>query len=260
LTGPSIAFGRIVYPLPVLWAYAAIDGIPGHGAIDPHLLLVFGIAVPLEIIALMLYIRALKISPLSLTVPFLSLTPAFLLVTSPVIMGEKTGTAGAVGVLCITFGAYVLFMNGEKSGPLAPFRQMFREKGALMMIIVAFIYSITSNFGKMGVLYSSPSFFAASYYSALAMVIFSMNARRGFIAMVAKKELIFIGLASALMITFHMLAIRLVVVPYMISLKRSSLLISIILGGILFHEKGMAHKLAGGVIMMIGILLVAILG
>ena len=136
-------------------------------------------------------------------------------------------------------------MNGEKSGPLAPFRQMFREKGALMMIIVAFIYSITSNFGKMGVLYSSPSFFAASYYSALAMVIFSMNARRGFIAMVAKKELIFIGLASALMITFHMLAIRLVVVPYMISLKRSSLLISIILGGILFHEKGMAHKLAG---------------
>ena len=54
-------------------------------------------ALPLEVTAFILYIRALKESPLSLTIPFLAFTPVFLIVTSFLILGELPDKSGAGG-------------------------------------------------------------------------------------------------------------------------------------------------------------------
>ena len=54
-------------------------------------------ALPLEVTAFILYIRALKESPLSLTIPFLAFTPVFLIVTSFLILGELPDKSGAAG-------------------------------------------------------------------------------------------------------------------------------------------------------------------
>src|SRR5512143_874493 len=55
-------------------------------------------ALPLEVIATLLYTKAIEISPLSLTMPFLALTPFYLLATSFLILGETPSAAGAAGV------------------------------------------------------------------------------------------------------------------------------------------------------------------
>jgi drug/metabolite transporter (DMT)-like permease len=253
----ALAFSRIFFGLPLLWAIVFMEGVP---EIDPGILLVFAAALPLEFAATLLYMKSLRVSPLSLTVPFLSFTPAFLLITSPLIMGEVPSWQGMAGVIIIVAGAYILNMGSVKGGLLMPLRMIFREKGSWMMLIVALIYSITSNLGKKGILSSNPSFFAASYFTLLSLVLYLPLMRSGGIKIVFKKELLVIGTLSALMISFHMIALKLVYVSYMISVKRSSMLFSIILGALFFKEKDFSKKIAGGMIMLAGIAAIVFFG
>jgi len=253
----EIAFGRIVYSVPVLWLYAVIDGIP---AIDARIGWVYLLALPLETVALLLYIQALSLSPLSLTTPFLSFTPVFLVLTSPLMLGEYPSASGIIGIILIVSGAYLINVRSVRQGILYPFSRILHEKGPLLMLIVAFIYSLTSNFGKMGVLYSSPSFFAASYFSLLALVFsFPVIKRSGMKAIFAK-ELVLIGALSSIMISFHMAAIRLVQVSYMISIKRSSLLFGIVFGVLFLKETGLREKLVAGLVMVLGMLIISFAG
>ena len=62
-------------------------------------------ALPLEMLAAVLYVRALKLSPLGLTLPFLALTPVFLLVIPWLLLGERIAPAGVAGILCIAAGS-----------------------------------------------------------------------------------------------------------------------------------------------------------
>ncbi len=128
------------------------------------------------------------------------------------------------------------------------------------MLFVAFIYSITAILGKKGVLYSSPTFFAASFFSLLGIIVFLILIRNFDWNVFIRKELLIIGLLSSIMITFHMMALKLTYVSYMISIKRSSLLFGIIFGVVFLHEKGLKEKIAGGLFMIAGMLIISLLG
>lgn len=81
------------------------------------------------------------------------------------------GKYGIVGIVFTAVGAYLLNVRATRKGILEPFKAVRRERGSLYMIIVAFIYSITSNLGKMAVLHSSPLFFAATYLPILSVIL-----------------------------------------------------------------------------------------
>lgn len=253
----ELVFGRVLFSVPILWLIALTDGIP---VINNKLFIVFLCAIPLEIIALLLYVKSLRVSPLSATVPFLSFTPVFLLITSSIMINEVASVYGIVGIVVIVLGAYLLNIRSFKKGILFPFKMILQEPGSVYMIIVAFIYSITSVFGKIGVLSSSPSFFAASYLTLLVIAFYILYKNKINFKELLKKELILIGAFSALMFTFHMLAVKLANVSYMISIKRSSLLFGIIFGFLFFNEKNFLQKIIGGILMMLGILIIGFYG
>ena len=249
----SIALGRVVFALPILWAAVIIDGVP---PLEPGIIGVYLVAIPFEVTAFLLYIRAIRVSPLSLTVPYLSFTPVFLLGTSPVILGEQSSLYAVPGIMLITAGAFVLNLHTARGGICAPLKATLKEKGSVYMLITAFIYSITSNLGKMGVMKSSPSFFAASYVSILSLAVLAIHIQKYRLKNPFKKELFIIGFFSAMMMLFHMTAIRLTLVSYMISVKRSSLLFSILFGAWFLGEKNLRERITGGIIMITGIVII----
>lgn len=251
-----MAAGRIFFSLPVLWAIALIKGIP---AIDQRIIYAFIFSPPLEVVALVLYMRALQISPMYRTLPFLAFTPLLLILTSWIMLGERVTVWGAVGIACVVGGTYSLYF---KPGQYLtePIKAIVSDKGSLFMLAVAFLYSITANFGKMGVMYSSPSFFGAVYFTILTviLVVWSMlvdDARRIF-----SKDIIVIGITQGIMITFHMLALELAPVSYMISVKRLSMLFGIIFGSIFFGEKNVLQHSIAALIILAGIGFISILG
>jgi len=218
----------------------------------------------LNIIVTVLYMKALKHSDLSLTVPFLTFTPLFMLITSPVIVGEFPNKWGLMGVLLIVSGAYLMYFKPGRTAFNNPFKIILKEKGSRYMLLIAFIWSITANFDKMGIQNSSPMFWvlSISIFLTLGMFFLALFVARSELVQLRThfKALLPVGLFSAASITTQMLAVSLTLVTYVISIKRTSALIGVLFGYFLFKEQGIRNRLIGTIIMILGVFLIGILG
>lgn len=254
-----VAWFRLIFTLPLLLSVMVFIPVPD---LDSDFYRAFFIALPLEVVTVILYIKALKLSPMSLTLPFLSLTPFFLILNSYFILGEKVSFLGGTGILLIVSGSYVLNIGEIKNGLIEPLKAIRKEKGSLLMICVALLYSFTSSFGKLAIEHSSPLFFGISYYIALNIVFLPLG------ILMAKGELgsflregkfkgsIIPGFFYALMVLTHMTAMKLTKVAYMISVKRASLLIGMLYGYLFFREENIRSRFVGALLMFIGFLMV----
>jgi uncharacterized membrane protein len=137
-----VAWAYRLYSLPFL--------LPLFFFIDfPQLSLKYWMALfvggSLNVLTSILYMKAIKHADLSVSVPLVSFTPLFLLFTSPLIVGEFPSQVGALGIVAIVLGSYLLNYNQKRKGLWAPFKALVSEKGPRYMLLVAFIWSITSN-------------------------------------------------------------------------------------------------------------------
>jgi len=261
LTAYEMGAFRLFYTLP--WLGIAIFFIPWP-PIDRVFFLAIACGLPLEIVAIWFYMKAIKISPLSLTLPFLAFTPIFMIITGWIMLGEKITLPGIIGIVLIVIGSYSLNLSQVKTGIWGPIKAVVKEKGSRMMLLVAFIYSITSTIGKLGVLHSSPSFFGITYFTCLSLLMLGAlplvpGAKVGRIASKPSAGLL-LGTIYAIMIFSHMLAISMVQAAYMISIKRVSLLFGVLYGAFLFREEKIAERLGGAIIMVCGVLIIGFFG
>lgn len=224
--------------------------------------LALAVSGTLNIAATIFYMKALKFSDLSLAVPMVTFTPLFLLVTSPLIVHEFPPALGLLGVLLIVAGSYFLNIAERRKGNFAPLKALIKEKGPKLMLAVAFIWSITANFDKVGVQNSSPIFWVVAVNLFLTITMFPIMVLRSTRSLqtVAKnlQALVPIGLVSALGLTFQMTAINLTLVAYVISIKRTSSISSVLFGHFLFKEKNVRQRLTGVTIMVLGVILIAL--
>jgi len=233
----------------------------------PHLDTTFYLAVaaglPLEIVSTLLYIKAIEISPLSLTMPFLALTPFYLLATSFILLGEVPSLHGAAGVCLLGVGAYLLNVRSVREGGIfAPFRAVYKERGSLMMMAVAAIFAFTSDFSKLAILHSSALFFAVFYLAAFSLLftpIALFLSRKSLRSLKGKMSgHVFVGASLAVTSVTQNLAMVLAQVSYVVAVKRTSLLFSIVFGHYLFREKDARHRLIGGAVMVAGLVVMAL--
>ena len=212
----------------------------------------------LNIVAILLFMKAIQESDLSLTIPFISFSPLFLLLTSPFLVQEFPGPLGILGVFLIVLGSYFLQIQEIHRGYFAPFGAILKEKGPKRMLVVAFIYSLTSNFDKIGVLNSSPMFWSLSVntFMILGLIIMffllrSLNHTQHvtppFIL------LLMIGLFHATTLISQNSALEYATVPSVISVKRTSTLFAVILGYIILRETQVKERLGGAVLMILGV-------
>ena len=216
----------------------------------------------LNVVTTILYMKAISHSDLSLTVPMVAFTPLFLLVTSPIIVGEFPNLAGVLGVVLIVVGSYFLNIKEVQKGLLAPFRSLVSQKGPRYMLLVAFIWSLSSNFDKMGVNASSPLFWAITVNTFIAfamMPVVLYKVRRQSLDLITNWEKYLpIGMLGAATLIFQMLAINLTLVAYVISIKRTSAVLVVIAGSLFFKEKGTTYRLVGSLIMIAGVVLISL--
>ncbi|OPY85732.1 MAG: EamA-like transporter family protein [Syntrophus sp. PtaU1.Bin208] len=223
------------------------------------------IALPLEVLAFLCYMKALKVSPLSLSLPFLAFTPGFILLTGWFILGETVRLGGLAGILLIIVGSYFLNLSSFRQGVWQPFLAVFREPGSRLMLLVSFIYAFTATLGKLAVLHSSPSYFGIVYYLILTALMFAGLAfsgkRPGKILQTRTPGMaLVLGGTMAVTIFSHMLAISLTQAAYMIALKRTSLVIGVLYGAWWFREEKIGERLAGALLMVTGVLLIGLFG
>lgn len=257
-----IAWLRLFFTFPVVLAAQFFVPLP---RLDAVFFKTFLVALPLEVVSFVLYMKALQISPLSLTLPFLALTPIFLIVVPTIILGEKVSAHGAAGIILIAVGSYTLNVKDLKKGLFEPIKAITKERGAVYMIIVALIYSITAALAKKVIEHSSGIFSAFVYNAALLIsltpyVFFRCRLQLKCYSTASNyvRATILPGVFDGISLITGMIALGIANVAYMISIKRFSLLIGVLYGYFLFKESGIRERLLGATLMLAGFVLIVL--
>ncbi|HKJ86750.1 MAG TPA: DMT family transporter [Spirochaetia bacterium] len=225
-------------------------------------------AVPLSIAALIAgrfsLITALSSATLSSTIPLIAFAPLFTSLTSFLILGETITPIGLYGILAVVAGSYLLRIQGVGSGVFEPIRILAREKGARMMLLAALCFSLSIPFVKLAIRSSSTYVaFASAQLLGTALIAGWLLARRrlGTALKQAARyggRLTLVGVANFLQAITTYLAVDLMLVAYASGIKGSNILITALLGHLLFGEKRLVRTLVVGTIMVAGVVLISL--
>ena len=221
------------------------------------------IASVIDVIAAWCFLNAIASSQLAKTFPLVAFTPVFLLGTSFFILGELPTTLGLAGILLIVCGAYLLRAESIKVGVLEPIKLLLKEKGQRYMLIAAFLFSFLAVFFKKAILNSSPffAFGVTQLLSTLFLTVFFLKKKT--LGALFKKtvdnfKLLFIASIVGFLAGLTLFAaFQLGLAAYVVSVKRTSILFTIILGYIFFREEHIIRSLLIGSIMVLGIFLIS---
>ncbi|GBE19110.1 4-amino-4-deoxy-L-arabinose-phosphoundecaprenol flippase subunit ArnE [archaeon BMS3Abin16] len=209
-----------------------------------------------EIVAMILYFKVLQSYDMSLTLPILSFTPVFLVVTSFFILGEAPTLLGLIGILLVVVGSYFLNLDRQSTNALHPFKMLFKNQGTRMMLGVALIWGVETNFIKVAVLNSDPYFTAAAFSLALGAAFLTLAYVKGepIVSGFRRhgRSFFLAGLVVSISAVLTNIAFTLQIVAYVVSIKRLSVLFSVFYGAILFNEDDFQKRLVGAGIMVLG--------
>jgi uncharacterized membrane protein len=224
------------------------------------------IIVPLDISATIIYLNAIKMAPLSLTLPFLAFTPFFTMVISWLVLGERISQVSFLGVLLIVTGGYLLNAQKITEGIWAPFKAIWDEKAPRLILLVTLLFSISTVFGKMAVLRSSPNtmivIYPVSYFIGISLVFLTYlrSIKPGSFTINNSLYLLaIIGALDAISMICHFQAISLIEISLMMSIKRLNILFGVVLGFIFFKEKQFWRRLPATLLMLSGAILITLL-
>ncbi len=224
----------------------------------------FILSIPINIMAYVLYLNAIKISPISLSVPFLAFTPIFMILTGFWVLGETINLWGGFGTGLIVIGSYILHFKKNQLNFSAPFSAFIHEKGSWYMLIVAVLFAFAAVIGKKAILHSSPLFFSYSFFLVFNVLILMGLFVRGKnnwqkIIRNSPKGL-WLGSLLMIHISFHGLAISISTAVYMVAVKRSSILFSVLLSWLILKERDIHYRGLGTLIMFVGMIFITLLG
>ena len=258
---------------PLLAVYALVRGLP---EIAPSFWWALGANVAVHLVAFRLYVSALKEGELGVTYPLLAVTPALVVPVEWLLLGDRPGTRGVLGIALVVAGVYLLQLRGGDRSALAPLRALARDRGARRMLLVAGLWAVTGTVDRVAVLGSSPAFYGAALSLALGIGFLPAALRErtagGEVVETATDEagaalrealrrrpgaLAVQGLIFAAMFVAQMEALRLTIAAYVLAIKRSGTLLAVFLGGSWFGERGTARKAVATVVLLAGVALVA---
>jgi uncharacterized membrane protein len=253
------AWASRFFGIPLLLAGIAWKGIPELS------MKYWLLAIPYAFVvacASILIAKAFKASDASIVTPMFAISPILVLFTSFFMLGETPNPSGTIGVLIIAVGAYSLKAQ-EANHLLEPFKKLWEEKGVQIILAVILLYSVTANIDKIAVNMSSPIMWPLTTYtiSSIIMLPIMMKKSSNWKNEIKTdlKPLLLLGGLSGAAIILQMAAIKLTLVSYVVSIKRLSIPITVILSYIILNEKeDFKHRITGATIMIIGALLIYI--
>lgn len=210
----------------------------------------------------LLLVKALQLSELSLCIPMVAFTPVFLLVIGPMLTGDMPSAQGVLGAVLVASGSYVLNLDKSRNGLLGPIKALFEEKGARIMLGLALLWSITGSVDRIAVQKFDISFWASAQLCTIAILLIPILVKhQAFSSPISKGSalsLLSLGVFNALSLGAYLLALQAAPVHYVICLKRSSILFSVLLGRIMFQERFLADRLPGAILMLAGVVTISL--
>ncbi|MBW6461706.1 MAG: DMT family transporter [DPANN group archaeon] len=223
-----------------------------------YYLIAFGVSC-IGSIAFLLIAKSLRHMDISQASPLLNFGPVFVAILAFFILGEKITAVQISGILLLIFGSYILEINHGFQNILDPIRNMFNSKHTIYIFVALILYAFSSMGDKIILTSISPvtyiivvQFFLAVNF--LVMITFFHDGiagiRRGIKN--AGYWILVVAILTTSYRLFQAQAISMAFVSLVIPIKRTSTLISTIIGGELFHEDCILKKSIACIITLLG--------
>ena len=227
------------------WLYSILGGV--FGAIGNALL-----------------VKALQKGDLSILGPINAYKSIIGLVFGIILLGEVPDFYGISGVVIIIFGSYLVLNTTEERFSPA----LLRNKEIQFRIGAMVLTAIEAVFVKKVIIASSPilAFFSwcifGAIFSFFILLIFRINPAKEFAKFRSNSlfRLLLLVLCIGLMQLSTNFVFEYMDVAYALSLFQLSILVSVLLGYRVFHEKDIRQKIIGSVIMIAGSVLIILFG
>ncbi len=251
-----VAVGTV--PAMTLWLIAS-----GGPAISAGYLWPGAGSVVLNFVANLGFVYSLKQSPLSRTIPFLSLTPVFTSLMAIPLLHEFPTLRQGVGILCVVGGALVLNTDKARGSSASAFlRAMAEERGSILMVGVAFLWSLAVPLDKMAISASNLPFhgLVLSVGVALGALLFLLGQKRMEEVKayrLSKGLVLALMVAASLALAFQFLSIQVLLVSVVETFKRAiGCSVAVLLGRLVFKETITAYQIVSIATMVAGVALV----
>lgn len=286
-----VLFSIVIVLLAIFWK--AEPRMPNIGAsfgvsTFTAFLIYITINAVIEGVAILLNLRALQVSPISYCVPFMALTPVFLLPAGVIFLNEAVTGGMIVGVTLVVIGSLVVNRQLLAKGPLEPLRAILREPGSRYMVMVAALLTVTNLLAKWFLVADGGAVaFADKMQLALTLAVgkcvmlamffivlvivhqgvwkSEVKSPAGILRSIAAIPwtgvlrrsplwLILAGFLEALVLVLMLVAMQFAVAAVVVSIKRSAVIWSVLLGWLMFRERHIGDRLIAAGVMACGVL------
>jgi drug/metabolite transporter (DMT)-like permease len=254
--------------LTLLYIFCFIIILPFYRNLSLNLppLILFMILVRsfLFLIAVICFTKALKHLPISTVSPLSSIGPIFAAILGFLILNERVSTIQIIGIAIIVMGAYILKSENHIKNYHKPLHDLIKSKYTHYIILYALFSSITSILSKK-ILIDISSYNLIFYHYLFSMIMYLVilfffkngikDMKEGWKLGGHKILLIAILGTIASYVSFLSFASIDSKVMVIVPILQLAILIDVIAGGRLFHEKYLKTKIIGSVVIIVGILL-----
>ncbi|MBD3363063.1 EamA family transporter [Candidatus Dojkabacteria bacterium] len=225
-----------------------------HFEISKTLLIIVFLRNGTDILNEYFKLKAYETGELSLVSGILTLSPIFTLILSNIFIGEKVTYFTIVGILLVIIGNILLSESSLQSKTQKSLRSI------VYALISSFLLGVNLIFDKLVLREASPliaSFLLALVASGILFPIFLLQKRQKRVKLMKyKRSFLFRGACECIYMLSKITALKYLSAPVVDSIKKSSVLNSIIFGKIIFKEKNFKKKILGGIFMFGGLLLI----
>ena len=228
-----------------------------------HFWFIFLISSTFYYLSKFFHLKAIDLGEISAVVLLHSITPIAIGTGGFLILRELPNKWGVFGMVIIMSAIYVLKMEKHHTNFFDPIKSLFTDKASLYMLVTIFLISVTANLDKVGS--DLASAYEWVFLSNVFLMLISIPAsykqyKKGGLTIKHVRAIYFISLLAVFQLVFNMIALLHTLVVYVVTLKTSSIIFTIFIGGIFFKETNIKKKFILGLFVVTGVVIISFLG
>lgn len=260
----ALNFSFLVSVITLFFSIPFFFDAPLNLSLSTPLLILFikAILSALAFLSVMLAIKSLEISE---ALPLLALSPGLVAILGVLLIQDRLVLNEWIGIFLMLVGTYILELRKEDRNIFDPFKSLLSLKKYKFIFSALILFSITSLIDRFLLkdLKLSPSTFMAYQQLFFALIFtalfFIRNKKISFSSITVNKKIFYLTILISIFTVIYRYtqieATKLAPVALVLSVKRLSVLMAIIIGGKLFNENNIPKRVMATVIILAGLII-----
>ena len=233
------------------------------GSIDQKLWLFSSLSGFVQTVYFICLIKAYRVGDLSLIYPISRSYPLLTQIWATLLIGEILSIQGAIGILLVTFGIFVMFMRNLRSRSVMPEPNPLNSRIYLYAFAAVLTGSFISLIDKVGLQLTRPIYYTwfINFWMAVYTGGFILFRKGGALAKIwqdSKREILVIAALQNLSYFSFMMALQMSKVGYAVAFRQVGVLFGAIMGVLFLKERHWKTRMAGALILALGLVLIGL--